>query len=39
MKASHHPSAGPFARHEPQAGAIETVAAAAAWDVGKSFTA
>jgi hypothetical protein len=36
MKASHHPSAGPFARHEPQA---ETVAAAAAGDVGKSFTA
>jgi len=39
MKASHHPSAGLSARHEPQAEATETVAAAAAWDVGKSFTA
>jgi hypothetical protein len=30
MDGSHHPSAGPFARHEPLAGAIEMIAAGAA---------
>jgi len=39
MDGSHHPSAGPFARHEPLAKAIMTIAAGAAGSVGKSFTA
>jgi len=39
MDGSHHPSAGPFARHEPLAKAIVRIVAGAAGDVGKSFTA